>query len=216
MAEITVLPGVHVSPETAFVVADYPYGFRLRCSIRYWLEVHPKHGVRCMSQTTNPKRGGVWNKPKASTYSRFAGALYLDSDGHVQHAGLHEYMDAAQSVAWRETYGAGVPEASRDNMDRWLAAKGAYEAARKDGDALGVGLASARVAFATKGDTGRAFVTLKAEHVGKASLFAFDRDICEVIGPIQARDVGKRVCLVGDVLQVESDAQRDSRIGGEG
>jgi hypothetical protein len=28
----------HTSPETAYLVEDYPYGFRLRCQIRYWLE----------------------------------------------------------------------------------------------------------------------------------------------------------------------------------
>lgn len=28
----------HTSPETAYVVDDYPYGFRLRCKIRYWIE----------------------------------------------------------------------------------------------------------------------------------------------------------------------------------
>ena len=33
-----ILPGIHISPETAYVIDDYPYGFRLRCRIRYWLE----------------------------------------------------------------------------------------------------------------------------------------------------------------------------------
>jgi hypothetical protein len=45
----------------------------LRCKIRYWLEFHPKRGFRFVSQTTNPKRGNVWNKPKASTFMRFGG-----------------------------------------------------------------------------------------------------------------------------------------------
>ncbi len=55
---ITLLAG-HVSPETAYVVSDYPYGFRLRCQIRYWLEYSPTHGFRLVSQTTNPKRSGI-------------------------------------------------------------------------------------------------------------------------------------------------------------
>ena len=81
------LANTHISSETAYVVEDYPYGFRLRCRMRYWLEVHPKRGVRLMSQTSNPKKPGlVWNKPKASTYARFGGALYLDDEGHVQWA----------------------------------------------------------------------------------------------------------------------------------
>jgi len=39
------------------LVEDYPYGFRLRCKIRFWLEYAPKRGFRFVSQTTNPKRG---------------------------------------------------------------------------------------------------------------------------------------------------------------
>ena len=90
----------HVSPETAYVVADYPYGFRLRCQIRYWLEYKPKQGVRLVSQTTNPKRGDVWNKPKASTYCRFGGCMFLDENDHVQWSGLTEYGDAAEIEKW--------------------------------------------------------------------------------------------------------------------
>jgi hypothetical protein len=80
---------------SAYVVEDYPYGFNLRTSIRYWLESNPSKGVRFLSQTLNPKTGR-WNKPKASTYSRFAGAMYLDEKGHVQWDSLTEYSDAAK------------------------------------------------------------------------------------------------------------------------
>jgi hypothetical protein len=74
----------HVSPESAYVVDDYPYGFRLRCKIRYWLEYAPRKGFRFVSQTTNPKAAGeVWNKPKASTYASIAGAMFLDDSNHV-------------------------------------------------------------------------------------------------------------------------------------
>lgn len=137
----------HTSPETAYVVDDYPYGFRLRCKIRYWLEYHAKRGFRFVSQTTNPKRGNVWNKPKASTYCRFGGCMYLDDAGHVQWAGLTEYCSGAEAQAWRDTYGAGVPEAGRATMDQWVAAKVAYDANRKSGDPLSVGLKEARDAF---------------------------------------------------------------------
>jgi len=83
----TILSG-HISPETAFVVEDYPYGFRLRCKIRYWLETNKK-GTRFVSQTTNPKASTeVWNKPKASTYVDFSGAMYLDENDHVQWQGI--------------------------------------------------------------------------------------------------------------------------------
>ena len=55
--KITVLHG-HTTRETAYLVNDYPYGFRLRCKIRYWLEYKKGHGHRPVSQTTNPKVAG--------------------------------------------------------------------------------------------------------------------------------------------------------------
>jgi hypothetical protein len=85
---ITILNG-HTSPETALVVNDYPYGFRLRCKIRYWIEANKRKGMRFVSQTTNPKvPGEVWNKPKASTYTGFM-VMYRDEQGHIQHDALH-------------------------------------------------------------------------------------------------------------------------------
>ena len=141
-----VLPGVHVSPDTAYVVADYPYGFTLRCQIRYWLDVS-KHGARLMSQTTNPKRGNVWNKPKASTYQRFAGALYLDSVGHVHWAGLGEYSDGAEAVAYRDMFRAGVPQSMLLGLDAWVAGKVAFDRARADGVETREAVALSRAAF---------------------------------------------------------------------
>lgn len=137
------LPNIHISPETAFVVHDYPFGFRLRCKIRYWLEYVEGKGFRLWSQTTNPKRGHVWNKPKASTYARFGGAMFLDDNGHVHWNGLSEYGGAKEAIAFRETYGPAVPEAGRHVLDKWIAQKVAYESNRSDGDPLIKGFAEA-------------------------------------------------------------------------
>jgi hypothetical protein len=143
----------HTSPETAYVVADYPYGFRLRCKIRYWIEYKAKKGFRFVSQTTNPKRPGeVWNKPKASTYALIGGAMFLDENEHVQWSGLNEYSGGAEAKAWAEKFGEAVPEAGREMFSRWVAAKVAYEANRNSGDPLTVGLAEARKAFYKTGD----------------------------------------------------------------
>jgi hypothetical protein len=86
LAPVTVLRG-HVSEDTAYLVGDYPYGYSLRCRIRYWLHTADRGSangqVRFMSQTTNPKRvGEPWNKPKATTYYRWA-VMVLDVRGHV-------------------------------------------------------------------------------------------------------------------------------------
>src|SRR6266700_3003188 len=101
--KITVFHG-HTTLETAYLVNDYPYGFRLRCKIRYWLEYKRGHGFRLVSQTTNPKRPGeVWNKPKASTYGGLA-AMYLDEKGHVQWTSVGMYDDSATLEGFAEAY----------------------------------------------------------------------------------------------------------------
>jgi hypothetical protein len=128
----------HISPETAFVVDDYPYGFRLRCKIRYWLEFHKTRGFRFLSQTTNPKRPGeFWNKPKASTYCKFGAAMYLDENEHVTWTGLSEYSSGAEAQAFKDKYFEGVPEAGRSTLNQWVASKVAYDAARADAKADG-------------------------------------------------------------------------------
>ena len=138
----------HVSPETAYLVDDYPYGFRLRCKIRYWLEFKPKQGFRLVSQTSNPKKAGlVWNKPKASTYAKFGGAMYLNGEGHVTWSGLTEYSDYAEAKAWADKFGEAVPEVGQALMRKWVAAKLAYESNRKDSDPLVEGTVEATRAF---------------------------------------------------------------------
>jgi hypothetical protein len=142
----TILKG-HTSPETAYLVSDYPYGFKLRCSIRYWIEYAPKKGFRFVSQTTNPKRGNVWNKPKASTYCKFGGCLFINDEGHVTWSGLTEYCNSQEAQAFLNTYGAGVPEAGLPVLRKWVAAKVAYDSNRQSDDPLHVGLPEARKAF---------------------------------------------------------------------
>lgn len=81
----------HTTPETAYVVEDYPYGFKLRCKIRYWLEYNPAKGFRFCSQTTNPKKPvEVWNAPKRSTYTMLA-IMGLNEEGHVTWTGCSIY-----------------------------------------------------------------------------------------------------------------------------
>lgn len=81
----------HTSPETAYIVADYPYGFRLRTQIRYWIETKAGYGQRMVSQTRNPKTGR-WNSPKAGTYSPVL-ALCFSDQGHVESRGLPTWAE---------------------------------------------------------------------------------------------------------------------------
>lgn len=79
----------HTSPETAYEVKDYPYGFKLRTSIFYWIESKEGKGDRFCSYTINPKNGRP-NKPKCSTYSTFM-YLYINEEGHVSHGTIDAY-----------------------------------------------------------------------------------------------------------------------------
>jgi hypothetical protein len=130
MAITQILKG-HSTPETAYIVNDYPYGFRLRCKIRYWLEEN-KNGARLWSQTTNPKKAGeVWNKPKASTYAYIGGCMYLNEEGHVAWSGLNEYSDLKEAEAWFTTYSAGLSEEATKRVNTWIEKKRAYEASKQ-------------------------------------------------------------------------------------
>ena len=87
------------SPETAVVVSDYPYGRRLRCVMRYWLETKKSHGTRLVSQTNNPKRPGlVWNKPHAGTYTQGAVVLHTDQNAHVKERILTDFNLSTSTV----------------------------------------------------------------------------------------------------------------------
>jgi hypothetical protein len=87
----------HDSTETAYMIDDYPYSFTLRCRMRVWIESKKGHGQRVVSQTTNPKKGDTWNKPKAGIYHTIA-LMYLDElTGHVEFAALSLY-DSIEKV----------------------------------------------------------------------------------------------------------------------
>lgn len=137
----------HVSPETAYLVEDYPYGFRLRCKIRYWLEWKPRLGFRLMTQTLNPKNNR-WNNAKAATYAKFGAALYLNDEGHVRVSVLTEYCNGAEAKAWSDQWRHTIEnKAALATLDAWVAGKVAYDANRKPGDPLRVGLPEARAAM---------------------------------------------------------------------
>lgn len=115
-----ILKPIHTSPETAYVVEDYPYGFRLRCKIRYWLEYSKTHGYRFVSQTTNPKRAGEhWNAPKKSTYVDLAAVLYINEDGHLKWSGLHKGSKSETIKAWLEECREGLTQEAIENCEKY-------------------------------------------------------------------------------------------------
>lgn len=146
----------HTSPETAFVVADYPYGFRLRCQIRYWLEHRENKGTRFCSQTTNPKVDGVvWNKPKYSTYSAIAGAMFINEEGHVTWEGYDFYHSVEELESFREIAAHFLPADRLAALDRTISVHRikAIEAARGEFTSDGIRFVSVLVGKKRKDGT---------------------------------------------------------------
>ena len=67
-------------------VPDYPYGYKLRCTLYDWMEYKPKHGYRHVTQTVNPKNGRL-NKPKAGQYYPLL-VRYYNEEGHIKTMGF--------------------------------------------------------------------------------------------------------------------------------
>lgn len=116
------------TPETAVTIADYPYGFRLRCMMRVWVEYRPGKGFRYCTQTTNPKRPGtVWNKPKASTYCRVSMAIQQDDNGHLSPVALTEYSDLKEYAAFKAAHDAALSDHARASLTYWQDCKAAFD-----------------------------------------------------------------------------------------
>lgn len=108
---ITTLKG-HYSADTAYVVEDYPYGFRLRTQIRYWLESKDAYGTRLVSQTLNPKTG-VWNKPKGSTYVQLGVMVRDEGSGHISWRGWSLYGGRCELEQFVKDFEAGMTDGDK-------------------------------------------------------------------------------------------------------
>ena len=108
---INVLPPVHKDFESAYEIPDYPYGFTLRCSIRFWIETKKNFGKRIVSCTKNPKTG-AWNKPKAGNYWTMCVLFVNDENGHLEHdsfSGNDAYREDLVNK-WLTDYAAGLSD----------------------------------------------------------------------------------------------------------
>lgn len=109
---VTVLTG-RTTQENALVQDDYPWGRKLRCQRRVWVETASKGSKkgqqRFMAQTENPKTFR-WCTPKASIYSDVI-VLYLDEKKHVKQACLHLYTKPEEIASFVEMFGEHLTDA---------------------------------------------------------------------------------------------------------
>lgn len=125
ITRVKVLHG-HVDQDSAYLVDDYPYGRKLRCEIRYWVDTSlsgAKTGQqRFASQTTNPKRAGLsWNNPHYSTYSSMV-VLFLNEDEHVKHWHVDNTHVTPEGDARLRLFGVydQLTEVQREQYEKWL------------------------------------------------------------------------------------------------
>ena len=111
----------HISQETARVVEDYPWGFRLRTTIRYWIETKKAKngGQRFGSQTINPKTG-KWCAPKYSTYSPLM-VMFLDENDHVKWTGLDHNSGEERILKFKETHLSNLSEYQKETLKEIMA-----------------------------------------------------------------------------------------------
>jgi len=83
-----------VSPETAYIINDYPWGWTLKTQQKVWIETDKKHGDRIVRQTLNPKNN-VWCKPKKSTYEAIM-VMGFNEENHISHIGLWHSASAEE------------------------------------------------------------------------------------------------------------------------
>ena len=125
----TILRG-HDSFETAYIIADYPYGFRLRCKQAVWLEFKAGWGSRYCTRTTNPKvPGEIWNAPKKGTY--YSGMTFLtrdESNGHISQAECGDWMNTKQLAEFEAVWGPQLDAQQRIAFDVLKEMTAKYEA----------------------------------------------------------------------------------------
>lgn len=111
----------HVNQETAYVVDDYPWGFRLRTKIRYWIESKDTKngGQRFGSQTINPKTG-QWCAPKYSTYSQLM-VMYLDENDHVKCESLRMHDSEEHVQKFKDTHLEHMTEFEKKQLKEIIA-----------------------------------------------------------------------------------------------
>lgn len=102
----------HTSEETAYIVEDYPWGFRLRTKVRYWIESKKGFGQRFCIQTMNPKTG-LWCAAKKATYS-YLGIMFLDENNHVKWESVSLYAGKEPFIKFRELHLNNLDEYQKD------------------------------------------------------------------------------------------------------
>ncbi len=126
----------HTSEETAYLIEDYPWGFKLRTQVKTWIEHKPNFGFRKSTRTLNPKTN-KWCKPKHSTYAPFM-VLVIEEEGdenpgHIGSRSIGYWSELEKCEEFLNKYGDCLPEKSKYDLEKII------EASKKKGNEYLVG-----------------------------------------------------------------------------
>ena len=107
-----VLPSTHTTPETAYVILDYPFGRKIRCMKRIWIETNSR-GQRFCYQTTKKDfnynltddtvppmdQPHMWNKTKYNTYERLCLYAISPLTDYVENYTIGKYGATRETLA---------------------------------------------------------------------------------------------------------------------
>jgi len=131
---VQVLASTHNSPESAFIIDDYPTGRTLRCFKRIWVETGTKgagKGLQRICYQTTVKYvnhnkenypsapmqdAHLWNKVKAGVYGGIK-ILYVDAEsGHVECDGLSQHAWPEHIAEFNAKYETSLDAGQRARM----------------------------------------------------------------------------------------------------
>ena len=92
----------NITESNPLVSEDYPWGYRLRTTQRYWVETKARYGERLVYQTLNPKTN-KWCKEKKCTYNMIT-ILLRDEKDHVKCTGLSRHDSKESMQAFKDKH----------------------------------------------------------------------------------------------------------------
>jgi hypothetical protein len=104
-----------ISEDTAHIAENYPWGYTLKTSAKFWIETN-KRGARSCQRTKNPKTG-LWCKTKKSTYSPVMILAFDEDSKHHSFVGLGNYSsDLDQINRFKEEHGNNLSKEQLDEV----------------------------------------------------------------------------------------------------
>ena len=115
----------HTCENTAKVSTDYPWGFKLRTSQRYWIETRENKGQRFVYQTLNPKTGN-WCKPKKSVYNSIV-IMTTDDKDHVKYTTVSVLCTLKALEKFESTHSDNLTDFQATSVKAMIMARRKYE-----------------------------------------------------------------------------------------